>query len=48
MDEERDKTKDTGNLARAAASLLADTETDRLAETASLLLSYSFLFNLKV
>lgn len=37
--------KGTGELARAAASLLVVTETDRLAETASLLLSYSFLFN---
>lgn len=31
--------------ANDAAILLADTESDRLAETASLLLSYSFLFN---
>lgn len=45
MSDEGGEIKDTGKLARAAASLLADTETDRLAETASLLLSYSFLFN---
>lgn len=40
-----DKELTTGELARDAASLLIETETDRLAETASLLLSYSFLFN---
>lgn len=44
-DSERGPAKGTGELAREAASLLVETETDRLAETASLLLSYSFLFN---
>ncbi len=40
-----DESKNTGDLARAASDLLGVTESDRLAETASLLLSYSFLFN---